>query len=141
MTTGPAYFENGLLIVVVEIGPGAIIPPHWHHAHDILTVGLSGMCTYRHFQVISDSPGSKDTKTEWQVQETKTGIMTSGRCSDLTVTRDHIHSFQAGAEGAVILDFLTRVEDAGQTPIIHIEEQADDAFLRIHRAHWTEKNF
>ncbi len=141
MKTGPAYFENGLLIVVVELMAGAVIPPHRHNAHDILTVGLKGLCTYRHYQVKGRAPGSDDTKSSWRVQETLTGIMTSGRSSDLTVSRDHIHTFHAGKAGAVILDFLTKVEDAEQTPIIHIEKEPRDRFLRIHDARWTKKRF
>ena len=67
--------------------------------------------------------------------------MTRSRTSDLTVRRDHIHTFHAGEEGATILDFLTKVEDAGPTPIIHIEEEPREEFLRIHDARWTDRNF
>ena len=141
MKTGPAYFENGLLIVVVELMAGAVIPPHRHNAHDILTVGLKGFCTYRHYQIVGEAPESGDSKTTWRVQETRSGIMTRGRSSDLTVSRDHIHTFHAGEEGATILDFLTKTEDAGQTPIIHIEEEPREKFLRIHDARWTDRNF
>lgn len=141
MTTGPAYFENGLLIIVVKLSPGAIISPHRHNAHDIVTVGLEGLCTYRHYQVVGKAPDSKDTVTTWRVQETRSGIMTRGRSSDLTVKRDHIHTFRAGEEGATILDFLTKTEDAGQTPIIHIEAEPRDKFLRIHDVRWTDSGF
>lgn len=141
MTTGPAYFQDGLLIIVVKLTPGAVIFPHRHNAHDILTVGLEGLCTFTHYQTVGNAPTSDDTETIWRIQQTKTGIMTRGRTSDLTVERDHIHTFQAGEDGATILDFLTPKNDEGQTPIIHIEEEAQDDFLRIHEARWTDRGF
>ena len=137
LATGPAWFMGPIFIVVLTVEPGAVIAPHNHPGHNVVTVGLSGSAHYRHYELRGETPPFEDHATRFRVQETRRGILRRGRTSHLARHRDNIHTFQAGAEGAVLLDFTTEL-GGREFGMLAIDEPPLDAFHGVHEAHWKE---
>jgi len=115
LKTGASWMEDKIFIIELTMDPGAIVQPHNHPSHNSLSVGLLGSCTFSHYEVPNDAPAAKPDTPHFQVQRTRSGLLTPGRRSDLTRTRDNVHAFQAGDQGATILDFTTTVGDPSRS--------------------------
>ena len=137
LKTGPAWFEGKLFIVELTLDPGAVIRPHNHPAHNVVTVGVAGACTYEHYEPQGDAPPQKPDTPHFTVRRTRAGILLPGRRSELTRTRDNIHTFRAGDEGATILDFTTTVGDPKlDFSELEIDMRPRGALGLLHEARW-----
>ena len=63
--------------------------------------------------------------------------MLPGRLSELTMTRDNIHTFKAGEQGATILDFTAQVDDTETSfSALEIDAKPHDPLAALYRAKW-----
>ena len=71
------------------------------------------------------------------VQRTRGGLLLPGRLSELTRTRDNIHTFRAGKDGATILDFTSTVGNSKTGfSALQIDTEPSDTFGRLYQARW-----
>lgn len=142
LQTGGAWGKGALMIVEVKLQPDAVIPAHNHVGFDFVSLGLEGSCVTRHYEPLSDvAPASSGRSAVFQVQETRSAALRPGRSSHLSRVRDNVHWFQAGDEGATLLDFGTKYEDPGdgyrEFSALEIDDEPVDARRRIFEACWT----
>lgn len=140
LTTGPAWTSGSIFAVVVRMAPGAVLAPHDHPGHVVVTMGLEGSARYRHYELEDEAPAKDDRDTPFLVRETRSGLLVPGCTTHLSRTRDNVHAFTAGPEGAVLVDFTTAVggPDFG---MLAVDEQAEDEFHGLRVARWREVAF
>ncbi len=140
LASGPCWFGKGFGIVELRLAPGYVIAPHNHTAQEVVTVGRTGMCTFRHFDIQGDvpnyDPAAQDKLT---LRETHSGVLDPRRSSNLSLVRDNVHMFRAGAQGARILDFMITLPEpeGAERSGIFLEvapEQTSDSIERMFQA-------
>jgi hypothetical protein len=95
-------------VVLWELAPNAVLPAHCHPRTSVCTLCLGGRARLRHFQVAKNAPAyNSNDKASFNLQQTRDMELTPGIISTLTETRDNVHLFQAGSEGAFGLDVTT----------------------------------
>lgn len=137
LRTGPAWTGGAIFLVEVTIAPGATVRPHNHPSHNSINVGLSGSCSYEHYEIHGPAPVPEEGTPAFTVRQTRSGLLETGRMAELTKTRDNIHTFRAGDEGATILDFCTEVGNPTTNfSVLEIDPEPKDAERRLHEARW-----
>jgi hypothetical protein len=137
LKTGPAWFEGRIFIVELTLQPHAVIQPHNHPSHNAVSLGIAGACRYEHYQIADEAPPSEPGTPPFMVRRTRSGVLLPGRLSELTRTRDNIHTFQAGKKGATLLDFTTTMDKPGtEFSALKIEARPRDAFGTLYEARW-----
>ena len=142
MQSGPAYGAGDRFIVEFELEPGAVIQAHNHVGFDFLSVGAEGACHFRHFEPLEDPPPIRGGLREpFPLQQTRRGILTPGRMTTLTRTRDTIHWFQAGEDGAKFFDFGINFKDPGagykEFSMLEFDPEPLDAEQAIYEGQWV----
>ena len=94
----------------------------------------------RHFEPQGKVPATTELEKEFLIRETQSCLLTKGRTSSLSRTRDNIHWFQAGENGAAFLDFGIKFKGPGDGPkagsSLTFDADAVDSAKCIHRAKW-----
>jgi hypothetical protein len=103
---GLSYRGRPFFIVEWQLEPRAFLPPHCHPNASVCTVGLEGEARIRNFEIVGQAPEFSSSKT-FLVRETHNEIIAPGRINTLSSTRDNIHTFQAGKDGARGIDIST----------------------------------
>src|ERR1051325_4696101 len=96
---GPSFRGSPFFIIQWRMEPGAVLPPHNHPNASVCTVGYAGEVGGRQFEIVGEAPDYSSGKT-FRVRETRDETMTRGRINTLSPSRDNIHCFRAGREGA-----------------------------------------
>jgi hypothetical protein len=131
--------HRGVPFFVVEwrMAPNAILPPHCHPNASVCTLGTEGETRIRNFQIVDTAPEFSSPQN-FHLRETHNEIITSGRINTLSSTRDNIHTFQAGKEGARGIDISTyHGPDVGFS-FLDIRSTPVDAGKRIYEAAWKK---
>ena len=137
LETGPAWFEGPIFIVELTLAPDAVIQPHNHPSHNAVSLGIAGACRYEHYEIADEAPPSEPGTPPFMVRRTRSGVLSPGRLSELTRTRDNIHTFRAGEKGATILDFTTTMEKPGTDfSALKIDGEPRDPSGSLYEARW-----
>lgn len=140
MKSGPSHVAMPFLVIQFDLAPGAVIPAHNHVGFAFVSMGVEGEARVRHFEPHGEAPAPDDLETEFRIRETQSCLLTPGRTSSLTRTRDNIHWFRAGDNGARFLDFGVRFPDPGAGPKVtsslELDAEPVDRGRRIHAAKW-----
>lgn len=144
--TGGSWGDGELGLVEIQLEPHAVIPAHNHVAYNFLTLCLEGDCELRQYRPVDAPPPNSEGTSDWfHVEEVKGGILTPGRTATLSRTWDNIHGFQAGPEGATLIDFMTHLPDAGEGytafSALDIEEPLLPDTRRLRRGRWIGNPF
>ena len=114
LKSGPAWGDGEIMVVEIRLAPGAVIPAHNHVGYSFVTMGLEGECEYRHYEPLDAPPAiASGRSADFDVRETRAGVLTPGRLTHLSRVRDNIHWFRAGDEGATLIDFGTHYRSPG----------------------------
>lgn len=140
-TTGPAHHDGEIFLVVATMQPGAVLLPHNHPNHIVATTCLSGAARYRHFELPGDAPKVDDRDASFALHETRAGLLTPGLTTHLSRERDNVHTFTAGPEGAVLLDFTIELGKGGGFGMLDVEAAATDGFQGEFEARWMDVRF
>lgn len=119
------------------MAPNAVLPPHCRPNARVCTLGIEGETRIRNFQIVDTAPEFSSPQG-FHLRETHNEIITSGRINTLSSTRDNIHTFQAGKEGARGIDISTyHGPDVGFS-FLDIRNTPVDAGDRIYEAAWKK---
>ncbi|MCZ6696445.1 MAG: hypothetical protein O7A63_07900 [Acidobacteria bacterium] len=137
LKTGPAWSQGRIFVVELTLQPHAVIRPHNHPSHNAVSLGVAGACQYEHYEIVGEAPPAKSGTPPFVVQRTRSGLLLPGRLSELTRTRDNIHTFRAGKEGATILDFTATVGNPKTDfSVLKIDTEPRDLFGGRYEARW-----
>jgi hypothetical protein len=132
---GPSFRGSPLLIIQWRMEPGAFLPPHNHRNASVCTLAYEGEIRLRNFEIVGEEPGY-DSKKSFRVRETRSEIMSRGRISTLSPSRDNIHSFQAGKETARGIDINT-LHGTNDFSFLNLAEKPLNVESRIFEATWN----
>jgi len=135
---GPSFRGSPFFIIQWRMEPGAVLPAHNHPNASVCTLGYEGEVRLRNFEVVGEAP-EYDLKKTFHVRETHNEMMSSGRINTLSSSRDNIHFFQVGKEGARGIDISTLHGKMAQFSFLDIAEKPLDAEKRIFEATWNER--
>ncbi|HSS19699.1 MAG TPA: hypothetical protein VLL54_06470 [Pyrinomonadaceae bacterium] len=133
---GPSFRGSPFFIIQWRMEPGALLPPHNHPHASVCTVGYEGEVRLRNFEIVGEAPDYHSQKV-FRVRETRNETMTAGRISTLSPSRDNIHCFQVGKEGARGIDINTLHGTMPPYSFLDMNEKPIDSDRRIFEAVWN----
>src|SRR5256714_764015 len=133
---GPSFRGSPFFIIQWRMEPGAFLPPHNHPNASVCTLGHEGEVLLRNFEIVGEAP-DYDSKKTFRVRETRAERMTHGRISTLSPSRDNIHCFQVGKEGARGIDINTMLAKSTPFSFLDINEKPVDSDKRSEEATWN----
>src|SRR6185436_1088419 len=134
---GPSFRGSPFFIIQWRMEPSALLPPHNHPNASVCTLGFEGEVRLRNFEIIGEAPDYASKKT-FRVRETRNEAMTHGRVSTLSPSRDNIHCFRVGKEGARGIDINTLHGKTNNFSFLDLNEKPLDPEMRIFEAAWTD---
>jgi PCO_ADO len=134
---GPSFKGSPFFIIQWRMEPGAFLPPHNHPNASVCTLAFEGEVRLRNFEIVGESPDYASGKT-FRVRETRNETMSRGRINTLSPSRDNIHSFRVGKEGARGIDINTLHGTTNNFSFLNLNEKPVDAESRIFEAAWTD---
>lgn len=134
---GPSFRGAPFFIIQWRMEPGAVLPPHNHPNASVCTLGFEGEVRLRNFEILGDSPDYTSKKI-LRIRETHNEVITRGRINTLSPSRDNIHSFQVGREGARGIDITTLHGKTAPFSFLDIAKEPSDAEKRIFEAAWSD---
>jgi len=133
---GPSFRGSPFFIIQWRMEPGAFLPPHNHPNASVCTVGFEGAVRLRNFEILGATT-PYDSRETFRVRETKNETMMSGRINTLSPSRDNIHCFSVGKEGARGIDINTLHGKMTAFSFLDISNQPVDSENRIFEARWN----
>ena len=118
----------------IHVPPNGRIPLHDHRGMFGAIVGADGECEIRSFDIVeggatTDTVGLREMDRTW---------LTPGRFALLTRTRDNVHEFRAGPNGARLLDLFVWLEEGARShDLAWIDDPAASPKDRRYRARWA----
>lgn len=101
---GPGGKPTIVAATFYRLAPGAVLPAHDHPSYSVATIGLTGEVAVRQFEVEGDMPPGS---ARFAVRETVRTLLRPGSVATLSPSRDNIHTFRAGPQGATFVDLST----------------------------------
>ena len=138
---GPSFFMAPCVMVEFRMDPGATLRTHNHPPQIVLTLCADGEASYRHFELHGDAPPcTKIDGAEFEVRETRAGVLLPGRTTAVTRARDGMHGFVAGDAGARLIDFtVSTTADIETFSYVELSEEPIDPDQRLYAAKWLGK--
>jgi len=134
---GPSFRGSPFFIIQWRMEPGAVLPPHNHPNASVCTLGFEGEVRLRNFEIIGEAPDYASKRT-FRVRETRSEVMSHGRINTLSPSRDNIHCFQVGSEGARGIDINTLHGKTNNFSFLDISKTPADSDRRIFEAAWSD---
>jgi hypothetical protein len=134
----PSFRGTPFFIIQWRMEPGVVFPPHNHPNASVCTLGFEGEVRLRNFEIVGTAPDYA-AKTTFRVRETHNEMMSRGRLNTLSPSRDNIHCFQVGKEGARGIDISTMHGKMAPFSFLDIADRPSDAEKRIFEAAWSDK--
>jgi len=134
---GPSFRGSPFFIIQWRMEPGAFLPPHNHPNASVCTLGYEGEVRLHNFEIVGDPP-DYSSKKAFQVRETRSETLTRGRINTLSPSRDNIHCFQVGQEGARGIDINTMHGKISPFSFLEISEKPLDTAKRVFEAVWSD---
>ena len=134
---GPSFRGSPFFIIQWRMEPGAVLPPHNHPNASVCTLGFEGEVRLRNFEIIGEAPDYASKRT-FRVRETRSEVMSHGRINTLSPSRDNIHCFQVGSEGARGIDINTLHGKTNNFSFLDISKTPADSDRRIFEAGWSD---
>lgn len=135
---GPSYRGVPFFVIQWRMEPRAVLPAHCHPRASVCTVGLEGEARVRNFEVEGEAPAfDSGSRKPFLVHETNSQVIRPRRVNTLSATRDNIHRFEAGADGARGIDITTMYGGSGNFSFLAFEaDRPRDPARRLFEAAW-----
>jgi hypothetical protein len=132
------HAKRPLVVAQFKLEPGKGFTWHDHRDYNGLLLCVAGEARVRTADILGGNPRPPKGRT-FEIREIGDTLLTAGRASGLTRTRENVHDVRgAGKDGARLLDFFTFFEAGGRSVSLKVEEQLKDPVRRIHEAVWSE---
>jgi hypothetical protein len=133
--TDPADRIHGVALVAYRMAPGALLEPHNHPHYSVTTIGIEGEAEVRHFEPAQDAP-PMTSRERFVVRKTAQRVIRPGEASTLTPSRDNVHTFRAGPQGARLVDLFSIHGDDVGFAYLNIAAQPTVSGGDTHVAQW-----
>jgi len=132
---GPSFRGSPFFIIQWRMEPGAFLPPHNHPNASVCTLAYEGEMELKNFEIMGEVPDYASKKS-FRLRETHSDIMTQGRINTLSPTRDNIHCFRSGKQGARGIDISTLHGKMAPFSFLEISDQPVHSENRVFEAIW-----
>lgn len=137
-TEPPTDIVHGVALVHYRLAPNAVLQAHNHPNYSVATVGVEGEALVTHYESEPSVPPFSSAD-HFTIRRTAERLLRPQQATTLSPSRDNIHTFHAGPEGARFVDlFSIHGNDVGFS-YLDVEQQpttpAGDSF----RARWIGK--
>ncbi len=129
------YRKMPFVVVQFKLEPGAALPYHDHRDYIGILSSVAGEAQVRSFEIQGANP-TPPAGSSFDIRETGSRILTPGRSSHLSRTRDNIHDVRAGKDGARLLDFFTFYSKDGKSVFMNVSDKPKDPEKKIFEASW-----
>jgi len=136
---GVVFRGTPFFVVEWRLEPKAVLPAHCHPGASVCTLALEGAAEIRHYEVEPGAP-AYDSKSEeaFTLRETRRQRLRPGAVSTLSTTRDNLHWFRAGTEGARGIDISTMHGGDGSFSFVDFDpETPQDPRQGLYEALWV----
>lgn len=141
LAAGPAWFLAPCALIEFRMEPGARIRLHNHPPQIVLTLCLEGEVAYRHLELEGEEIPCTELGVDFLVRETRSGFLRPGTSTRLTRTRDGIHGFVAGKQGARLVDLtVSTTADIETFSYLELGATPVEPERRVFEARWTGKS-
>ncbi|CAN5575773.1 hypothetical protein BH10ACI2_BH10ACI2_04950 [soil metagenome] len=134
---GVGYRGTPFFVVEWRMAPNAFLPPHCHPNASVCTLGIDGEAEVGNFEIVGEAP-EFTSKQQFNVKETRQGLVSNGRIITLSSKRDNIHTFQAGKNGARGIDISTYHGPNIGFSYLEVENKVVDEANHVYKAAWTK---
>jgi hypothetical protein len=131
------YRKMPLVVVQFKLEAGAALPFHDHRDYIGILSSVSGEAQVRSFEIQGNNP-IPPADSSFEIRETGSRILTPGRMSHLSRTRDNVHDIRAGKQGARLLDFFTFYSKEGKSVFMNVTDKPKDAERKVYEASWRK---
>jgi|GEM_PF-1624784 len=131
------WMQRATPVVVTQfrMEPGAKLALHDHRDFNGVLFGIDGQVRVRNFGY-ADPAEALRTRKPFKIRETAGCILSEGRYSTLSRTRDNLHELVAGKDGARLLDAFTLFGSEGKSTEIDFRDRPLDGSPDIYEATW-----
>jgi len=135
---GMLHRARPFFVVQWRLAPGAVYPAHCHPGYSVCTVALAGSAEVRHYEPEPGAPAfDAEERRPFLLRETRRQRLVPGAISTLAPTRDNLHRFQAGPDGALGIDLTTPHGGDGRFSFASFDaERPRDPAARLYEATW-----
>ncbi len=135
----PSFRGVPFMIIQWRMHPRAVLPAHCHPRASVCTLGLEGEARVRNFEVEGEAPAyNSGSSRTFLIRETHSQLLSARRVNTLSSTRDNIHYFEAGPDGARGIDLTTPFGGDGSFSFLAFEpDRPKDPRRRVFEATWT----
>lgn len=135
----PSFRDKASPFFIIQwrLEPGAVLPPHNHPNASVCTLGYQGQVRLRNFEIEGEAAPYSE-KRSFRVRETHNEMMAPRRINTLSPTRDNIHCFQAGKEGARGIDISTLHGTTNDFRFLEIAAKPIEPDGHIFEATWSD---
>jgi len=109
----------GFVVLHWRMEPGTRILPHAHTYGNVVTVGLEGSVRVRNYEVVGERDYTTDA--DFKARCTLDQQLSAGDTNLVSLERNYIHGFDAGADGARGLDITTRLNAKPDYTVPYLE--------------------
>lgn len=130
------YRKKPLSIMQIRMEPGARLKWHDHRNYNGVLFGAEGSIRCRNYDIEGET-ATPPRGEDFTIRETADLLLTKGRVSSLSRTRDNVHDLEAGEKGGRVLDVFTFFKGKrGGSTYMNVDEEPVDAKNRRYRARW-----
>jgi PCO_ADO len=133
---GPSFRGTPFFIIQWRMEPGAVLPAHNHPNASVCTMGYQGEVRVRNFEIVGEAPEYASKKT-FRIRETRNELMSARRIDTLSPSRDNIHCFLTGSEGARGIDINTLHGPMGPFSFLDMTDKPVNSEKRIFEVAWN----
>ena len=123
-------------VVAYRAAPGVIQPPHNHPGYSVATMGIEGAVRVSYFEH-DGTPPSYASREAFRIRKTMERWLKPRDIATLTPSRDNIHTFEAGPNGARWIDINSLlVPGAGDFSYMRLAAATSERTGDLYQARW-----
>jgi predicted metal-dependent enzyme (double-stranded beta helix superfamily) len=127
-------------IVAYRAAAGVIQPPHNHPGYSVATMGYEGAARVSYFEH-DGTPPAYSIRDPFRVRKTSERWLKSRDIATLTPSRDNIHTFEAGPNGARWIDINTELAPgSGDFSYMRLTPATSERTGELYQARWGLKD-
>jgi hypothetical protein len=123
-------------VVAYRAAAGVIQPPHNHPGYSVATMGYEGAVRVSYFEH-EGTPPAYSVRDPFRIRKTAERWLRPRDIATLTPSRDNIHTFEAGPDGARWIDINTELAPgSGDFSYMHLSPAVSNRVGDLYQARW-----
>jgi len=128
------------VVAALKLNPGCVLPVHCHPGGGAVSVCIEGSLVMRHYELVASSAPFTETGATVDVDEVAAASLRVNQFTLFTPTRANLHGFEAGPNGATLVEMTVQWAGTGAFSYFKPHGAAivsPDGAFRRHRGSWV----